>query len=66
MTDDTTLRTRIAKVLREFLLDHFIVDREQAQGLWPEYLADAVIRELDLKLGCHGEIEGFLSERGQR
>ena len=30
------------------------------------HVADAVIRELDLKLGCHGEIEGFLSERGQR
>ena len=25
-------------------------------------LADAVIAELDLKLRCHGEIEGFLSE----
>ena len=60
MNDD--LRTRIAAVLRGYLLDHFIVDIEQAQGLWPEYLADAVIRELKLEredgecLHCHAQL----------
>ena len=47
MTDN--LRNRVAAVLREFLLAHFIVDPEQAQGLWPEHLADVVIEALALK-----------------